>query len=26
VFQEFWRRNIPARGMVLLVDDEKGKV
>jgi len=26
VFQEFWRRNLPARGMVLLVDDEKGKV
>ena len=26
VFQEFWRRNPQARGMVLLVDDEKGKV
>lgn len=26
VFQEFWRRNPQARRMVLLVDDEKGKI
>ena len=26
VFQEFWRRNPQAKRMVLLVDDEKGKV
>lgn len=25
VFQEFWRRNLGARKMVLLVDDEKGE-
>ena len=26
VFQEFWRRNVRCGKMVLLVDDEKGKV
>ena len=26
VFQEFWRRNLQVRKMVLLVDNEKGKV
>ena len=25
VFQEVWRRNLKARKMILLVDDEKGK-